>query len=168
MAQVVELNGRATGDGCPTYVIAEIGINHNGNIEIAKRLIDVAKASGCDAVKFQKRTPEKCVPADMRDKMRETPWGYISYLEYRHKVEFGLEEFQRIDNYCKAQKIAWFVSCWDPDSVGFMKQFHTPCIKVPSASLTDRELLETVRAASTPVMLSTGMSSMEQIHAAVK
>ena len=167
MARVVELKGRPTGDGCPNYVIAEIGINHNGSLEITKKLIDVAKASGCDAVKFQKRTPEKCVPAEMRDKMRETPWGYISYLEYRHKVEFGLEEFQQIDNYCRAQKIQWFVSCWDPDSVDFMKQFSTPCIKVPSASLTDRELLEAVRDAGGPMMLSTGMSSMEQINAAV-
>ncbi len=168
MARIVELNGRPTGDGCPNYVIAEVGINHNGSLEIAKRLIDVAKASGCDAVKFQKRTPEKCVPAEMRDKMRETPWGYISYLEYRYKVEFGLEEFQQIDNYCRAQKIAWFVSCWDPDSVDFIKPFKTPCIKIPSASLTDRELLESIRDSGHPVMLSTGMSDMNQIQAAVK
>lgn len=167
MARVVELEGRRIGDGCPNYVIAEIGINHNGSLEVAKKLIDAAKASGCDAVKFQKRTPEKCVPAEMRDKMRETPWGYISYLDYRYKVEFGLEDFRQIDNYCRAQKIQWFVSCWDPDSVAFMQQFRTPCIKIPSASLTDRELLESVRDARQPVMLSTGMSSMEQIGAAV-
>lgn len=166
-ARIVELKGRKTGDGCPTYVIAEVGINHNGSLEIAKRLIDVAKAGGCDAVKFQKRTPEKCVPAEMRDKMRETPWGYISYLEYRYKVEFGLEEFQQIDNYCRAQKIDWFVSCWDGDSVEFIRQFQTPCIKVPSASLTDRELLAAVRGSNHPVMLSTGMSNMDQIGAAV-
>ena len=104
----------------------------------------------------------------MRDKMRETPWGYISYLEYRYKVEFGLAEFQDIDNYCRAQKIDWFVSCWDPDSVAFMKQFKTPCIKIPSASLTDRELLEAARDSGSPVMLSTGMSSLPQIEAAVK
>lgn len=167
MARIVELAGRAVGDGQPIYVIAEIGINHNGSLEIAKRLIDVAKAGGCDAVKFQKRTPEKCVPADMRDKMRETPWGYISYMDYRHKIEFGREEFQQIDNYCRAQKIGWFVSCWDTDSVEFIKSFNTPCIKVPSASLTDRELLESIRAAGGPAMLSTGMSSNEQIEAAV-
>src|SRR5260221_6058844 len=167
MARIVELAGRAVGDGQPIYVIAEIGINHNGSLEIAKRLIDVAKASGCDAVKFQKRTPEKCVPADMRDKMRETPWGYISYMDYRYKIEFGREEFQQIDNYCRAQKIGWFVSCWDTDSVEFIKSFNTPCIKIPSASLTDRELLESIRAAGCPAMLSTGMSSNEQIEAAV-
>ncbi|HEX3724661.1 MAG TPA: N-acetylneuraminate synthase family protein [Pirellulales bacterium] len=167
MARVVHLGGRPVGQGQPNYVIAEIGINHNGSLEIAKRLIDVAKASGCDAVKFQKRNPEKCVPAEMREKMRETPWGYISYLEYRYKVEFGQDEFEQIDNYCRAQKIAWFVSCWDVDSVAFMEPFHTPCIKVPSASLTDRELLEAVRNSPQPFMLSTGMSSMEEIQAAV-
>ncbi len=168
MTRVVELKGRPVGDGCPNYIIAEIGINHNGSLDIAKKLIDVAKASGCDAVKFQKRTPEKCVPAEVRDKMRETPWGYITYLDYRYKVEFGEEEFTQIDNYCRAQKIDWFVSCWDPDSVDFIKKFNTPCIKIPSASLTDRELLESVRDAGTPIMLSTGMSSPEQIDAAVK
>ncbi len=128
----------------------------------------MAKASGCDAVKFQKRTPEKCVPAEMRDKMRETPWGYITYLEYRYKVEFGDEEFTAIDNYCRAQKIAWFVSCWDPDSVEFMKKYKTPAIKIPSASLTDKELLESVRDSGHPIMLSTGMSNQPQIDAAIK
>ncbi len=167
MARIVELAGRAVGDGQPNFVIAEIGINHNGSLDIAKRLIDVAKASGCDAVKFQKRTPEKCVPPEMRDKMRETPWGYISYMDYRRKIEFGQADFQQIDNYCRAQKIAWFVSCWDTDSVAFMGNFNTPCIKIPSASLTDRELLECVRSVGCPAMLSTGMSSMEQIEAAI-
>lgn len=167
MARVVELKSRAVGDGCPTYIVAEIGINHNGSVDLATKLIDVAKACGCDAVKFQKRTPEKCVPPEMREKMRETPWGYISYLEYRHKVEFGIEEFTRIDNYCRAQKIDWFVSCWDPDSVAFIQQFQTPCIKIPSASLTDRELLEAARGTGEPIMLSTGMSNMDQIRAAV-
>ena len=155
------------GAGEAVYVIAEIGINHNGSLEIAQRLIDLAKASGCDAVKFQKRTPEKCVPAEMRDKMRETPWGYISYLDYRYKIEFGRDEFRQIDQYCRAQKIAWFASCWDVDSVAFLEEFNTPCLKIPSAALTDRELLEVVRATGRPMMLSTGMSSMEQIETAV-
>ena len=132
MSRVLELNGRPVGDGQPTFVIAEIGINHNGSLETAKHLIDVAKSCGCDAVKFQKRTPEKCVPPDMRSKMRETPWGYISYMNYRQKIEFGQDSFYAIDNYCRAQKIAWFASCWDPDSVAFMGQFSTPCIKVPA------------------------------------
>ena len=168
MPKTVDLNGRAVGAGRPVYVIAEIGINHNGDLDLAKRLIDVAKSSGCDAVKFQKRTPEKCVPEDQRSRMRETPWGYISYMDYRYKVEFSLEQYQQIDNYCRAQKIQWFVSCWDPDSVEFIAQFKTPCIKIPSASLTDRALLESIKASGTPAMLSTGMSSAEQIDAAVK
>jgi N-acetylneuraminate synthase len=168
MPRTLDLLGRQVGEGQPCYFIAEIGINHNGDIELAKKLIDVAKSCGCDAVKFQKRNPEKCVPAEQRDRMRETPWGYISYMEYRYKVEFSLEQFQQIDNYCRAQKIQWFVSCWDPDSVEFMKQFRTPCIKVPSASLTDKELLESVRSSGLPLMLSTGMSNLKQIDAAIK
>ena len=168
MTRVLELKGRLVGDGQPTYVVAEIGINHNGSLETAKRLIDVAKSSGCDAVKFQKRTPEKCVPAEMRSKMRETPWGYISYMEYRERIEFGQDDFSAIDNYCRAQQIAWFASCWDPDSVAFIGQFATPCIKVPSACLTDVELLQSIRDSRQPVMLSTGMSTLEQIEAAVE
>ncbi len=168
MSRVLDLNGRQVGDGRPTYIIAEVGINHNGSLETAKRLIDVAKSCGCDAVKFQKRTPEKCVPPEMRSKMRETPWGYISYMEYRHKIEFGVDEFSSIDHYCRAQKIAWFVSCWDPDSVVFLQQFNTPCLKVPSACLTDRELLHSMLDSGKPVMLSTGMSTMQQIEAAVE
>ncbi len=167
MLQSVELGSRAVGAGHPVYVIAEIGINHNGDLELAKRLIDVARSSGCDAVKFQKRTPELCVPAEMRDKMRETPWGYISYMEYRRRIEFGSAEYRQIDNYCRAQKIAWFASCWDPESVAFLEEFDTPCLKIPSAALTDRQLLESVQAARRPIMLSTGMSTLAQIDAAV-
>jgi N-acetylneuraminate synthase len=167
MTREVSLGGRLVGEGHPTYIIGEIGINHNGSLEIAKRLIDAAKAAGCDAVKFQKRTPEKCVPENQRDKMRETPWGYISYMDYRYKVEFGEEEYTSIDNYCRAQKIQWFASPWDPDSVEFLARFKTPCIKIPSASLTDRELLESAKASGLPVMLSTGMSNMPQIEKAV-
>ena len=100
MPRTREIAGRTVGESHPTYVIAEIGINHNGNLDIAKQLIDVAKAIGCDAVKFQKRNPEKCVPADQRDQMRETPWGYISYMEYRHRIELGENDFRQIDQYC--------------------------------------------------------------------
>lgn len=162
-----EIGGRSVGERYPTYLIAEIGINHNGSLEIAKRLISVAKSLGCDAVKFQKRTPDKCVPADQRDRMRETPWGYITYIEYRHKIEFGLEEFREIDRYCREQELTWFVSCWDTDSVDFMQAFETPCIKIPSACLTDRELLEHCKHAGVPLILSTGMSILEQIDKAV-
>jgi N-acetylneuraminate synthase len=167
MPRTREIAGRTVGEGHPTYVIAEIGINHNGSLDIAKRLIAVAKAIGCDAVKFQKRNPEKCVPADQRDQMRETPWGYISYMEYRHRVELGEDDFRQIDQYCREHNIAWFVSCWDTDSVDFIRAFRTPCIKIPSACLTDRELLEHYRSTTVPLILSTGMSTLDQIDAAV-
>jgi N-acetylneuraminate synthase len=167
MSPTREIAGRAIGEGFPTYVIAEIGINHNGSLETAKRLIAVAKALGCDAVKFQKRNPEQCVPTDQRDRMRETPWGYITYMEYRYKVELGEDDFRQIDRYCREHGITWFVSCWDTDSVDFIRSFHTPCIKIPSACLTDRELLEHCRGTGVPLILSTGMSTLDQIDSAV-
>ncbi len=167
MSQSVELAGRPIGSGHPTYIIAEIGINHNGRLDLTKQLIDAAAECGCDAVKFQKRDPELCVPPEMKDKMRETPWGWISYLEYRNRIEFGLEEYRSIDAYCREKKISWFASCWDLPSIDFMAQFDTPCIKIPSAALTNRKLLEASRASGSPVMLSTGMSTMEEIRAAV-
>lgn len=168
MSRIVNLAGRSIGDGQPTFIIAEIGINHNGSVELAHQLIDVAVQCGCDAVKFQKRDPELCVPSEMRGKMRETPWGYITYFDYRKKIEFGIEEFQSIDEYCRKQGILWFASCWDEPSVDFMTQFDSPCIKIPSAALTHRQLLQKARSQNCSVMLSTGMSSMEEIHAAVK
>lgn len=167
MPRTIDLGSCLVGDGQPTYIVAEIGINHNGDLENVKRLIDAAKASGCDAVKFQKRTPERCVPPDMRDQMRETPWGYITYLDYRYKIELGFEEYQEIDRYCHEHGITWFSSCWDEESVEFIEQFNPPCYKVASAMLTNRELLESMRATGRPVILSTGMSSPEQIRAAV-
>lgn len=156
------------GDGHPVYMVAEIGINHNGDLNLAKRLIDAAMLAGVDAVKFQKRTPELCVPEDQRDKKRETPWGYISYLEYRYKVEFGESEYGAIDAYCKERELDWFVSVWDEPSVDFMQAFDPVCYKIPSAALTDHALLRRVRAEGVPVLLSTGMSTMEQIDAAVE
>ena len=167
MPRTFELGGRTIGDDQPTYIVAEIGINHNGDMDTVKKLIDAAKASGCDAVKFQKRTPELCVPADMRDQMRETPWGYITYLDYRYKIELGLEDYQEIDRYCREQEITWFSSCWDEESVEFIEQFDPPGYKVASATLTNRGLLESLRDTGRPIVLSTGMSSLEQIKAAV-
>ena len=163
----INIDGRLVGDGQPTYIVAEVGINHNGDLDVAKRLIDAAADAGCDAVKFQKRTPDLCVPSEQRELMRETPWGYISYLEYRHKIEFGLEEYQVIDRHCKEQGISWFASSWDEPSVDFMEQFDPPCHKVSSAALTDTGLLQHMRAMGRPVILSTGMSTMEQIREAV-
>lgn len=168
MAREVKIGDRLVGDGHPTYIVAEIGINHNGSVDIAKLLVDAAIKAGVDAVKFQKRTPEICTPREQWDKMRETPWGYIRYIDYRHKVEFGQEEYQEIDRYCKEKGITWFASVWDTPSVDFLEQFDPVAYKIPSAALTDHELLRHVRATGRLVILSTGMSTMEQIREAVK
>lgn len=162
------IGGVKVGDGHPVFIVAEIGINHNGDIDIAKKLIDVAKSVGCNAVKFQKRTPELCVPLAQRDQMRETPWGYITYMEYRRKVELDEPRFREIDSYCKKKEILWFSSCWDIEAVDFMGQFDLPCYKIASASLTNEQLLRHIRSKSLPVVLSTGMSTLEQIDHAVE
>jgi N-acetylneuraminate synthase len=164
----VKIGSRMVGDGHPVYIVAEVGINHNGDLESARRLIDAAAHAGVDAVKFQKRTPELCVPPEQRSQMRETPWGYISYLEYRYKVEFGLDEYREIDRYCKQKGITWFASVWDEPSVDFIEAFDPICYKVPSASLTDHNLLRHLKKTSKPVIISTGMSTLEEIQAAVK
>src|SRR5262245_26633216 len=119
--RVVRIGDRFLGETYPVYVVAEIGINHNGDLSTAKKLIDCAVKAGCDAVKFQKRTPELCVPPNERGKMRQTPWGYISYMEYREHVEFGVDEYCEIDRYCKTKGIAWTASCWDEPSVDFIQ-----------------------------------------------
>ncbi len=167
MAQNVRIGQRQVGKGFPTFIIAEIGINHNGDLGIAKKLIDAAALAGCDAVKFQKRTPELCVPLEQRNVMRETPWGMMTYMNYRQRVEFGQAEYTEIDRYCQQKAIAWFASCWDKSAVDFMEQFNPVCYKIASASLTDDELLCHIRATGRPVILSTGMSTMAQIRHAV-
>ncbi len=167
MSPEIRIGDRLVGEGHPTYIIAEIGINHNGSVDIAKLLIDAAVKAGVDAVKFQKRTPEICTPRDQWDKMRETPWGYIRYIDYRHKVEFGQDEYQEIDRYCREKGITWFASVWDEPSVDFLEQFNPVAYKIPSAALTDHNLLRHVRATGRPMIISTGMSTMEQIRAAV-
>ncbi len=167
MPKVVKINGRLVGEDQPTFIIAEIGINHNGDLEIAKKLIDVAALAGCDAVKLQKRTPELCVPPEQRDLLRETPWGLIPYIEYRHRVELDAEAYAEIDRYCRQKNILWFASCWDKLSVDFIEQFNPPCYKIASASLTDDDLLQHINAKGKAMILSTGMSTMGQIrHAA--
>lgn len=158
---------REIGSGNPVYIIAEIGLNHNGDLNIAKKLIDAAVLAGCDAVKFQKRTPELCVPPEQRNIQRETPWGIMTYIEYRNRVEFGYEEYVEIDRYCKEKEIAWFTSCWDEASVDFINQFNTPCYKIASASLTDDALLKYTASKGNPMILSTGMSTMGEIRKAV-
>jgi len=163
----VKIGNSMVGDGHPVYVIAEIGINHNGSLEVAKKLIEGAAQAGCDAVKFQKRTPELCVPMDQRLIERDTPWGRMTYMDYRHKVEFGFEEYSEIDAYCREKGIAWFASCWDEEAVDFMEQFNPPCYKAASASLTDLTLLKKTKATGRPLIISTGMSTMEEVDAAV-
>lgn len=167
MAREIKFGNRMMGDGHPAYIIAEIGINHNGDLEIAKKIIDAAVHAGADAVKFQKRTPEVSTPLEQQKVMRETPWGYITYLDYRYKVEFNEEQYREIDRYCKEKSIDWMVSVWDEPAVDFMEKFDTPAYKVPSASLTDHNLLKYVRKTGKPVIISTGMSTMEQIHKGV-
>jgi len=155
------------GDGHPVYVIAEIGINHNGSLEVARKLIEGAAQAGCDAVKFQKRTPELCVPMDQRSIERDTPWGRMTYMDYRYKVEFGFDEYSEIDEFCRQKGIAWFASCWDEEAVDFMEQFNPPCYKAASASLTDLNLLKKTRDTGRALIISTGMSTMEEVDAAV-
>lgn len=167
MPDRVKIGDRWVGHGEPCFIIAEIGLNHNGDIKLAKKLIDAAALAGCDAVKFQKRTPELCVPPAQRDIPRETPWGIMTYLEYRHRVEFGEQEYGEIDRYCREKGMIWFASCWDEPSVDFIDRFAPACYKVASASLTDGPLLEHTRATGRPIMISTGMSTIEEIDAAV-
>jgi N-acetylneuraminate synthase len=168
VAQTVKIGSKEVGIGQPSYIIAEIGINHNGDLEIAKKLIDAAVVAGCDAVKFQKRTPEVCVPMDQRDIMRDTPWGRMTYMDYRCKVEFDRDQYAEIDAYCRDKGIAWFVSPWDEPSVDFIEQFDPVCYKIASASVTDEGLLSRLKATGRPLILSTGMSTMDEIEAAVK
>jgi len=167
MPDSIKIGQRLVGKRQPVYIVAEIGINHNGDLEIAKQLIDAAKVAGCDAVKFQKRTPEKCVPKEQANLLRETPWGLITYLDYRHRIEFGEGEYREIERYCKERGMIWFASVWDEGSVDFMEAFNPPCYKIPSPALTNHRLLSHTLSAGRPIILSTGMSTMEQIEAAV-
>ncbi|MEV5121655.1 N-acetylneuraminate synthase family protein [Streptomyces decoyicus] len=162
------LGTREAGPGRPVYVTGEIGINHNGDLENAFALIDAAADAGCDAVKFQKRTPEICTPRDQWDIERDTPWGRMTYIDYRHRVEFDEDGYRAIDEYCKKRGIAWFASPWDVESVAFLEKFDVPCYKVASASLTDDDLLRAMRATGRTVILSTGMSTPKQIRHAVE
>ncbi|NCD33866.1 MAG: N-acetylneuraminate synthase [Spartobacteria bacterium] len=165
----MKIENKQIGAGQPCYIIAEIGINHNGSLDTAKKLIDAASVAGCDAVKFQKRDPDVCVPEEQKSRMRETPWGYISYLDYRYKVEFGLEEYQEIDRYCREKHIDWFVSCWDELSVDWMETHFVPvAYKIPSACITQLSLLSRYKATGRPLIISSGMSTMDQVVTAVQ
>lgn len=167
MAQSVSIGDKKVGYGSPVFLVAEIGINHNGSVDTAIQLIKEIADAGFDAVKFQKRTPELCVPHEQRNIMRQTPWGLISYMDYRNKVEFSFEDYQVIDKECKDNGLIWFSSCWDISAVDFMEQFNPPCYKIASASLTDDRLLKYISEKGRPVILSTGMSTMAEIRHAV-
>lgn len=166
--ETVTIGRHVIGEGHPCYVIAEIGINHNGDIEVAKKLIDVAADAGCQAVKFQKRTPDISTPEAQKNVMRETPWGMMTYLDYKKRIEFEKDEYEEIDRYCREKGIDWFASPWDVPSVAFLEDRGVIAHKVASASVTDIELLEALRATGKPIILSTGMSTLEEIDRAVE
>jgi N-acetylneuraminate synthase len=163
----VRIGSHIVGEGLATYVIGEIGLNHNGDVELAKRLVDVAADAGVQAVKFQKRTPEISTPAHMRDVPRETPWGTMTYLEYRYRVEFDREQYIEIGDHATLRGLDWFASPWDVPSVAFLEDLNVVAHKVASASVTDLDLLRALAATGKPVILSTGMSTLDQIDAAV-
>src|SRR4030042_4056896 len=163
----VDIRGEKVGDHHPCFIVAEIGINHNGDMEIVKQVIQVAKGACVDAVKFQKRTPDLCVPPEQRIVMRETPWGYMSYMDYRNRIEFNFQQYREIADFCKKKGIIWFASVWDEPSVDFMDTFEVPCYKIASALLTNESLLHHIRTKGRPIILSTGMSSLEEVDHAV-
>ena len=167
MRKEVKVGNKIIGDGHPCFIIAEIGINHNGSVQIAKSLIDIAVMTGCDAVKFQKRTVDVVYTAEELAKERPNVFGNTNG-DLKRGLEFGEKEYSEIDEYCKEKGILWFASCWDEGSVDFIDKFDPPCYKISSASLTDDNLLLHTKAKGKPILLSTGMSTMEQIEHAVK
>jgi len=164
----VTIGSHEIGDGLPSYVIGEIGLNHNGSVELAKKLIDVAADAGAQAVKFQKRTPAISTPEHMKNVLRETPWGEMTYLEYRYRVEFDREQYIEIGDHATLRGLDWFASPWDVPAVEFLEDLNVVAHKVASASVTDLDLLAALAATGKPVILSTGMSTMPQIDAAVE
>jgi N-acetylneuraminate synthase len=168
MTKTIAIGNSIIGDDQPVYVIAEIGLNHNGSVDIAKQLIDVAVEAGAQAVKFQKRTPDISTPEHMKSTPRETPWGTMTYLEYRYRVEFEQEQYSEIDRYCKSVGVDWFASPWDEPSVDFLESMNVVAYKIASASVTDLGMLSKIKDTGKPVILSTGMSTIEQIDKAVE
>ncbi len=166
--QIINIDDHIIGNGNPVFMIAEIGINHNGSLDIAKKLIDAAFACDWHCVKFQKRTPDLCVPEDQKNLLRDTPWGKITYLEYKYRVEFNHKEYSYIDKYCKEKPLNWTASVWDIPSLEFILAYDVPFIKIPSAKLTEFELLRHASQSGKPVILSTGMSTFEEVDEAVE
>lgn len=150
------------------YLIAEIGINHNGDMQIAKKLIDASNACSWNCVKFQKREPDIAVPEAQKNVMRDTPWGRMTYLEYKKKIEFGKSEYDYIDQYCKEKPIAWTASPWDIPSLEFLLKYDIPFIKIASASNADKDLLKLACESGKPLIVSTGMSTLEEIDDTVE
>ena len=167
MNKCVKIANKTVGDGNACFIIAEIGINHNGSVALAKKMIDIAVTTGCDAVKFQKRTVDVVYTKEELAKERNSVFGKTNG-DLKRGLEFGFKEYKEIDEYCKSKGIMWFASCWDEQSVDFMEQFDIPCYKIASASLTDDKLLKYTKSKGKPILLSTGMSTMEQIRHAVK
>ncbi len=167
MSKIITIGGREVGDNHACYIVAEIGINHNGDIAIAKKLIDAAVDSGCDAVKFQKRTVDVVYTADELAKPRENPFGPTNG-DLKRGLEFSAAQYQEIDHHCRQQGIAWFASCWDESSVDFIEKFNPPCYKIASASMTDDGLLRHHRKTGRPLIVSTGMSTLAQVDHAVE
>lgn len=163
----VGIGKHTVGPGNSCFVVAEIGINHNGDLDLAKELIDVAVNAGCDAVKFQKRTVDVVYTAEELGRPRESPYG-VTNGDLKRRLEFSKEQYDQIDAHCRARAIPWFASPWDEASVDFLESFAVPCYKVASASLTDDNLLRHMRSTGKPIILSTGMSTMAQIDHAVE
>lgn len=167
MSKKVKIGNKIVGDGNPCFIIAEIGINHNGSVSLAKKMIDIAVTTGCDAVKFQKRTVDVVYTKEELAKERNSVFGTTNG-DLKRGLEFGEDEYKIIDEYCKEKGILWFASCWDEQSVDFIDKFNVPCYKIASASLTDDDLLKYTRSKGKPILLSTGMSTLDEIRHAVK
>jgi N-acetylneuraminate synthase len=165
--RTVKLGNTTIGQDCPVYFIAEIGINHNGDMQIAKKLIDATFITGWNCAKFQKRTPSVCVPEHQKNVIRSTPWGEMTYLNYRYRVEFEKEQYDYIDNYCREKPLSWTASVWDIKSLEFILTYDVPFIKIPSAKITDNEILSECAKSGKPVFFSSGMSTLEEIDNAV-
>ena len=167
MLKCVKIADKFIGDGRPCFIIAEIGINHNGSVNLAKKMIDIAVTTGCDAVKFQKRTVDIVYTKEELAKERKSVFGNTNG-DLKRGLEFGEAEYREIDRYCKEKGIIWFASCWDEKSVDFIDKFDVPCYKIASASLTDDNLLKYTKSKGKPILLSTGMSTLEEIRHAVE
>ena len=160
------INNKVIDKNSDSYFVGEVGINHNGDIDLAKKIILEAKNAGFSAVKFQKRNPEISTPDEMKNKLRDTPWGEMTYIDYKFKVEFNKKEYDLINSFCKEIEIDWFASCWDVESLNFILNYNPPCLKIASASITNKNLLNAHKDANLPIIMSTGMSTIEEINKA--